>query len=133
MNYTYDAIIEKDKGGYAVTFPQFPEAVTFGKTRQEACKNAAEVLTLVLAERIEEGGEIPPQKHVAEVVFVNVNVSADDIQMSKCYTLEQAAEELGVSASMVSKLIDAGKLQSVAFGKKHMVTIASVNERKLSC
>ena len=48
MNYTYDAIIEKDKGGYAVTFPQFSEAVTFGKTPQEACKNAAEVLTLVL-------------------------------------------------------------------------------------
>ena len=48
MNYTYNAIIEKDEGGYAVTFPQFPEAVTFGKTRQEACKNAAEVLTLVL-------------------------------------------------------------------------------------
>ena len=133
MNFTYNAIIEKDEGGYAVTFPQFPEAVTFGKTRQEACKNAAEVLTLVLTERIGEGGEIPPQKRVAEVVSVNVCVSAEDIQMSKCYTLEQAAEELGVSTSMVSQLIDAGKLQSVTFGKKRMVTIASVNEMKLSC
>lgn len=132
MNYTYDAIIEKDGGGYSVAFPQLPEAVTFGKTRQEACKNAAEILTLILAERIEEGGEIPPQKRVAEVVSVNVDVSGKDIQQSKCYTVEQAAEELGISAGRVSQLANAGKLQAVKFGKKRMVTIASVNERKLN-
>lgn len=130
MNYTYDAVIERDESGYAVSFPQFPEAVTFGATREEAARRAAEVLVLTLAERIEDGGELPAQERVTEVLAVNVEVTGDAIDQSKCYTVEQAAEELGVTAGRVSQLASAGKLQAVTFGKKRMVTIASVNERK---
>ena len=36
MNFTYDAIIEHDECGYSVSFPQLPEAFTFGETREEA-------------------------------------------------------------------------------------------------
>lgn len=130
MNYTYDAVIEHDKDGYAVSFPQFPEAVTFGATREEAAKRAAEVLVLALAERIEDGGEIPAQERTAEVLSVNVEVTGEAINRSKCLTIDQAAEELGVTAGRVSQLASAGKLQAVTFGKKRMVTIASVNARK---
>ncbi len=130
MRYVYDAIIERDEDGYAVSFPQFPEAITFGETREEAARRAAEVLVLVLAERIEEGGEIPGQERVAEVLSINVDVTGNDIDKSKCLTIDQAARELGVSAGRVSQLASSGKLQAVTFGKKRMVTIASVNERK---
>ena len=130
MRYVYDAVIERDEDGYAVSFPQFPEAVTFGATREEASRRAAEVLVLTLAERIEEGGEIPSQERVAEVLSVGVEVTGDDIDKSKCLTIDQAAQELGVSAGRVSQLASSGKLTAVTFGKRRMVTIASVNERK---
>ena len=130
MRYVYDAVIERDEDGYAVSFPQFPEAVTFGATREEASRRAAEVLVLALAERIEEGGEIPSQESVAEVLSVGVEVTGDDIDKSKCLTIDQAAQELGVSAGRVSQLASSGKLTAVTFGKRRMVTIASVNERK---
>lgn len=130
MRYVYDAVIERDEDGYAVSFPQFPEAVTFGATREEASRRAAEVLVLALAERIEEGGEIPSQERVAEVLSVGVEVTGDDIDKSKCLTIDQAAQELGVSAGRVSQLASSGKLTAVTFGKRRMVTIASVNERK---
>ena len=130
MNYVYDAVIERDEDGYSVSFPQFPEAVTFGATREEAARRASEVLTLALAERIEEGVELPAQERVAEVLAVSVEVTGDVIDQSKCLTIDQAAEELGVSAGRVSQLASAGKLQAVMFGKKRLVTIASVNERK---
>jgi excisionase family DNA binding protein len=130
MRYIYDAVIERDEDGYAVSFPQFPEAVTFGATREEASRRAAEVLVLTLAERIEEGGEIPSQERVAEVLSVGVEVTGDDIDKSKCLTIDQAAQELGVSAGRVSQLASSGKLTAVTFGKRRMVTIASVNERK---
>lgn len=130
MNYTYDAVIEHDEDGYAVSFPQFPEAVTFGATREEAARRAAEVLVLTLAERIEDGRKLPVQERVAEVLAINVEVTGDVIDRSKCYTIEEAAEELGVTAGRVSQLASAGKLQTVTFGKRRMVTIASVNERK---
>jgi excisionase family DNA binding protein len=130
MNYTYDAVIERDGAGYAVSFPQFPEAITFGATREEAAKRAAEVLILTLAERIEDGRELPLQERTAEVLAVNVEVTGEVINQSKCYTIDQAAEELGVTAGRVSQLASSGKLQAITFGKKRMVTIASVNERK---
>ena len=84
----------------------------------------------LLAERIEDGGELPAQERVAEVLAVNVEVTGDAIDQSKCLTIEQAAEELGIIAGRVSQLASAGKLQAVTFGKKRMVTIASVNNRK---
>ena len=130
MNFTYDAVIERDEDGYSVSFPQFPEAVTFGATRAEAAKRAAEVLVMALAERIEEGEPLPPQERVAEVLSVNVDISGADIDKSKCFTIEEAAIELGVTSGRVSQLASTGKLQVVTFGKRRMVTIASVVERK---
>lgn len=130
MRYTYDAVIEHDEDGWAVSFPQLPEAVTFGSTRDEAIARAAEVLELTLAERLEEGDEIPAPEHVAEVVSVSVDVSGDDIRASRCMTMNEAAEELGVTPGRVSQLAKVGKLTAVTIGGRHMVTIASVEERK---
>ena len=130
MNFTYEAIIEQDKDGYAVSYPQFPDAVTFGATREEALQRAAQVLVLTIAEYIEDGCELPAQQRVAEVLAVNVQITGTDIDKSKCYTIEQAAEMLGVTTGRVSQLANTGKLQAVTFGKKRMVTIASVNKRK---
>lgn len=130
MDYTFEAVVVKDGEGYSVSFPQIEDAFTFGTTREEAIRRAAEVLKLILSERIEEGTEIPPMERMAEVVSVNVEITGDDIRRSACMTMDQAAEELGVSSSRVSQLASAGKLQVVAFGKKRMVTIASVMARK---
>lgn len=130
MRYTYDAVIERDGDAYSVSFPQLPEAVTFGETREEAVRRASEALVLALAERIEDGGEIPPQERAAEVLAVSVEVTGEDVERSKCMTIDQAAEELGVTPGRVSQLASAGKLQPVVFGRRRMVTIASVNARK---
>lgn len=130
MRYTYDAVIERDQQGYAVHFPQFPDAFTFGATREEAIQRAAEVLTLSLVDRLEDGGDIPPQQRTAEVVSVSVDVTGSDVDRSKCLTMEQAAEELGVSPSRVSQLATSGKLTAVRIDGRRMVTIASVNARK---
>lgn len=130
MRYVYDAVVERDEDGYSVTFPQFPEAVTFGATREEAARRAADVLTMAIAERIEEGAELPSQVRVAEVLSVGVEVTGDVINKSKCLTIEQAAEELGVTPGRVSQLASSGGLQAVMFGGRRMVTIASVSKRK---
>ena len=60
MNIRYPAIFEEQKeGGYCVSFPDLPEAISEGDTLDEAMFNAAEVLTLTLDGRLEEGMEIP--------------------------------------------------------------------------
>jgi antitoxin HicB len=47
-------------GRYLVQFPSFEEAITEGINLEEALFNAAEVLTLTLESRIDEGIEIHP-------------------------------------------------------------------------
>lgn len=46
-------------GGFTVTFPVIPEAITEGDTMEEARFNAAEALSLALSVRIELGDGIP--------------------------------------------------------------------------
>jgi antitoxin HicB len=49
MEYIFDARLEPDpEGGFVVTFPDVPEAITAGETREEALANATEALGLAL-------------------------------------------------------------------------------------
>lgn len=49
MEYTYKAKFETDPdGGFVVTFPDVPEAITAGENRAEALENAVEALGLAL-------------------------------------------------------------------------------------
>lgn len=130
MVYTYDAIITKEEEGrYFVQFPQLPDAFTQGATRDEATERASEVLTLVLAGILNDGGQPPRQERVAEVVSVCVNVTDAVIDATKCMTNAEAARELGVTSGRVSQLAKAGLLERVIVDGKPMVTIASVNAR----
>ncbi|MBI3671508.1 type II toxin-antitoxin system HicB family antitoxin [Candidatus Azambacteria bacterium] len=56
----YSAVFdEAEEGGYNVSFPSFAGCVTFGKTFEEAKKNAKEVLELWLEELRDEKQDIP--------------------------------------------------------------------------
>ena len=60
MKIAYPASFEtQPDGGFTVTFPDFPEAITEGDTLEHARFNAAECLSLVLDVRMEEGDTIP--------------------------------------------------------------------------
>lgn len=65
MKIAYQARLEPQPGGgFTVTFPDLPDAITEGETEAEALFNAVEVLTLTLEGRIDEGEAIPkPGKH----------------------------------------------------------------------
>jgi len=71
MKIAYCALIEPQTGGgFTVTFPDLPDAITEGDTEEEALYNAAEVLTLTLDGRLEEGETIPePAYHEGVVVY----------------------------------------------------------------
>ncbi len=131
MVYAYDAIITKEEdGGYFVQFPQLPDAFTQGATREEATERASEVLTMILAGILDDGGEPPRQERVAEVVSVCVDVTDSVVNATKCMTNAEAAQELGITSGRVSQLVKAGLLERAIVDGKPMVTIASVNRRK---
>ncbi len=60
MKIEYSALFAPQKeGGFTVTFPDIPEAITEGDTLEEAMFNAQEVLTGCLEQRIEDGEQVP--------------------------------------------------------------------------
>ncbi len=64
----YIAYLHKDKGSdFGVSFPDFPGAVTAGKTLEEARELAVEALTLHMAGMIEDGEALPEPSTLDEL------------------------------------------------------------------
>ena len=128
--YVYEACFVNDKDGWFVDIPAFDGAFTDGKTVDEAAKNAAEVLRLLIAEYLDEGRPLPtPTFHNPPLAVLSVEVTDEIIALSKCVTVSEAAERLGVSSSRVSQLLSNGQLESFVHGNTRLVTLASLNDR----
>ena len=72
MKVSYPATIERQKpGGFLVQFIDLPDTFTEGDTKEEALFNAAEVLSAMLAWRLDEGREIPaPTPNLVGVHYI---------------------------------------------------------------
>ena len=55
----------EDAGGYMVTFPDLPEAITSGTDLREALSEAANCLQEAIAGRIVRKDEIPPPRRAS--------------------------------------------------------------------
>ncbi|CCH47309.1 type II toxin-antitoxin system HicB family antitoxin [Pseudodesulfovibrio piezophilus] len=55
----YIALFEREKNGYSVGFPDFPDCTTFGENLDEAVDQAHEALALFLEFFLEAGNEMP--------------------------------------------------------------------------
>lgn len=144
----YIAYLHKDrKSDYGVSFPDFPGAVTAGKSLEEARKLAAEVLTLHIQGMMEDGETIPEPSTLDELegdpemqgavaflvsasapdAIVRVNITARERQMQ---TIDRLAEEAGMtrSAYMVQSSIAGHELRNERGKKKrgHKSAVAQV-------
>ncbi|MDR3307745.1 MAG: type II toxin-antitoxin system HicB family antitoxin [Coriobacteriales bacterium] len=132
--FIYEAEFKDDSGGYFVSFPQLPDAFTQGDDFIQATERAAEVLQLVIASSIDTGETLPEPvfKGYCEGTLrtaVSVEVTPDLIERSKCVTVTEAAEMLGVTKGRVAHMLDDGVLQPITFSDTRLVTLASINNR----
>lgn len=59
MNTGYPAVVKEVRGGFVVTFPDWPEIVTEGSTFLEAVEKAEEALTLCIETRLTAEEDLP--------------------------------------------------------------------------
>ncbi|HWJ71916.1 MAG TPA: type II toxin-antitoxin system HicB family antitoxin [Kaistia sp.] len=79
MDYIYQARFEPDPdGGFLVTFPDVPEAITHGATIEEARASAAEALGLALRGIVQVGGSVPAARTYRGGGGSAIAVPADD-------------------------------------------------------
>lgn len=113
MKIEYPAIFDPaDEGGFTITFPDFPEAISEGDTLEEANYNATEVLGLTLKSRMEDNEHIPlPHSESGANVHMiapHVNIQAALLVKSNRgeKKFSDLARTLGTSWPAVSRLED---------------------------
>lgn len=90
MEYIFDARLEPDPdGGFIVTFPDIPEAITAGATREEVLANATEALGLALRGIAAFGRNLPKRRRHPGLVPVAVE-AADALKLALVEAFRQS-------------------------------------------
>lgn len=98
----YCAVLEPQaEGGFTVTFPDIPEAITEGDDREQALFNAAEVLTLCLEQRMEDGDPIPPCARAKGGVWIEPYAA-----VQAALLVRQAREAQGRTLAELARALD---------------------------
>jgi antitoxin HicB len=129
---------DREAGGYVVTFPDLPEAVTQGEDRLDALEQAADCLEEAIAGRIRRGDEIPvPSKTRARQAVVPVRPLMA-AKAALCLAMREAkmsnvklAKQLGCDEKDVRRMLDprhnsritALEAALAALGKKIVVAV----------
>jgi predicted RNase H-like HicB family nuclease len=74
--YTFKIVVEPDEDRWRAYCPALEAqgAATWGHTEEEALRHIREVLEMIVAELVEEGGPMPASAAVAEEPFVAIIV-----------------------------------------------------------
>lgn len=114
MRYAYPCtLVPEDGGGFFVSFPDVPEALTGGGDRLEALRMAEDALAVALAGYVHAGWDIPVPSAVAEKQHlvplppvVAAKLALYSAMRAQGVTKVALGEKLGVSESAVRKLLN---------------------------
>ena len=114
MFYVYPCVLNPEEGGgFYVTFPDVPGALTNGKDRDEALAMAEDALTASLAGYVQERWDIPVpsaavdgQELIAVSPVVAAKLALYTAMRRQGITKTALAKRLGLSESAARKLVD---------------------------
>jgi antitoxin HicB len=102
-----------EEGGFVVTFPDIPEAITQGEDMEDALLHAADVLESAIDGRIEDGEPIPlpsKPKRCQHLVELPASYAAKILLLSEMAAQKvrpaELARRLRVTPQEVTRLID---------------------------
>lgn len=96
MEIRYPAILEPQAGGgFLVQFVDLPDTFTEGQTKEEALFNAVEVLSAMLAWRLDEGQEVPaPTPRVKGAHYIAPDAKTQAAMLLRLARGERSLSEL---------------------------------------
>ncbi len=122
MQYVYYMRLRNDPaGGYVVEFPDVPEAITGGQTREEALQNAEDALAVALLGRVEASEELPEPTvkgegllAVAVPAAVAAKLALIQLWRESGMSKSALARQLGIDEKAVRRLLDPDHNSSLA-------------------
>ena len=96
MDIRYPAMIEKQSdGSFLVTFVDLPDTFTEGETKEEALFNAVELLSGMLAWRLEEAKDVPaPSQKVKGAFYIAPDAKTQSAMLLRLARGERSLSEL---------------------------------------
>lgn len=109
MRYPVD--LQPDSGGYVVSFPDIPEALTQGDTREEALAMALDALITAFDFYFEDNQPIPlPSEVTGDYVEVPLSVASKVFMLNALIesglTRVELADRIGIKKQEVNRLIN---------------------------
>lgn len=134
MDFIYPARLRRQpEGGYLVTFPDLPDAITQGDSREDAIDMAADCLAETIGARIAERGDVPApspvkrgQVGVAVPAHVALKAALYVAMKQQGVSLSELARGLGGQPLQVRRLLDPGRASSM---KRIDQALASMGRR----
>ena len=127
MRLMSECILTKEPDGWTAVLPQFNDVATSGKSREEAIKNAREILKIEAGDILRDGRRAPRMRHLAEVAVLEVDVDDVEVERMEYVTKTKAADWLDVSKPRVAAMVSSGLLETKRFGRDELVSIASID------
>ena len=100
---------DEDDGGFVVTFPDIPEAITQGETREEALKMAQEALETALEFYFEDKRSIPVPSRARrgqDVIQLPASLSAKTLLLNEMLAQNVRPAELARRLSTTPQVIN---------------------------
>lgn len=96
MDIRYPATVERQTdGSYLVKFVDLDDTFTEGKTKDEALFNAAEVLSGMLAWRLDEGKDVPPpSRKIKGAYYIAPDAKTQAAMLLRLARAERSLSEL---------------------------------------
>ena len=109
----FPVILTPDGGGFVVAFPDIPEAITQGETREEALKMAQEALETALEFYFEDKRAVPEPsrlKRGQDAIALPASLAAKILLLNEMLAQNihpaELARRLGTSPQAVNRLIN---------------------------
>lgn len=108
----YQVALAQAQGVFNVSFPQVPEALTYGSSREEALANAVDVLLTALIVYENEhrafplGGAVQGQDYAVLPVIAALKVFLHNAMVEKGWRKVDLAREMGWTNTMVERALD---------------------------
>lgn len=107
----YPINLQPDNGGYVVSFPDIPEALTQGDTREEALEMGLDALITAFEFYFEDNQKVPLPGDVAgDYVDVPLSVASKVLMLNAFIesglTRVELADRIGIKKQEVNRLID---------------------------
>jgi antitoxin HicB len=109
FGYPYK-LTRQDNGWWLVRFPDIPEALTEGETKEEAFENAKDCLITALEGYIKAGRAIPRPPFKGDRVvlppLVTAKIAVYDTMRSQGWTRSKLANEMGMPENSIRRVLD---------------------------